>query len=74
MAQPNDTYVNQEHLRKDKINKLLRSEDGLILTAYVIELFNRVSSQLKTSRDTVDIHRYQGRLEAYEQILKLREE
>jgi hypothetical protein len=60
--------------QRERIAKLLRSDDGKELITKLVDLHQRTSNQLKTARDVIDIHRYQGRLEAYEQILNMKEE
>lgn len=64
----------EDQKQRSRIAKLLRSDDGKELIAKLVDLHQRASNQLKTSRDVIDIHRYQGRLEAYEQILNMKEE
>jgi hypothetical protein len=58
----------------DKIQRCLRSEDGKVLMVKLIEYYKRSDSQLKSARDTVDIYRYQGHLEALANVLKLEED
>lgn len=56
--------------RQDKILRCLRSEDGKAVVEWVTELCNRSVQQLKSVREPIDIGRHQGRVEAFEQILK----
>lgn len=63
-----------DQLNLERIRRCLTTEDGRVLVSWINGLFQRVSTQLRTSRETVDIHRYQGKLEAYDQILRVREE
>ncbi len=74
MTLPNDKPLNEEQMERDKISRCLRSDDGKVLTQRVAEYVRRCQLQLNTARDVVDIHRYQGQIQAYETILKLRED
>lgn len=60
--------------RDDKIKRCLRTDEGKELIDKIQDLCKRTTNQLKTARDVIDIHRYQGRLEAWEQILKMKED
>lgn len=71
---PNSKLQEQEETRISKIARGLRTEDGKALIEWILESHQRNSTQLKTNRETVDIYRNQGKLEALESILKLREE
>lgn len=71
---PNASLQQQEETRLSKIARCLRSEDGKALVEHILELHQRNSVQLKTNREPVDIYRNQGKIEALELILKLREE
>jgi hypothetical protein len=73
-GQPNDKPRSEERLLLDKIERCLRSEDGLVLINHIHHNLQQVQRQLNTARDPVDVHRYQGKIDAYETILKLREE
>jgi hypothetical protein len=70
----NDTFNKQEETRLNKITRGLRSDDGKELIEHLLELHQRISTQLKGNRDPIDIYRNQGKVEALELILKLREE
>lgn len=71
---PNDTLAAQHKAVDDKIQRCMRSDDGKVLIEKLLELHHMSSTQLKTAREVVDIYRYQGRIEAFELILKMREE
>lgn len=64
----------EEQKQHEKIQRCLRSDDAKALIEKIHDMCFRTMNQLKGSRDEVDIHRYQGRLEAWEQILKMKEE
>jgi hypothetical protein len=61
-----------EALRHDKIRRCLRSEEGQVFLADVYTNYKRALQQLKTVREPIDLGRYQGRVEALEQILKMK--
>jgi hypothetical protein len=73
-GQPNDKPRSEERIVLDKIDRCLRTEDGLTLISRIHYYINQAQNQLKTARDVIDIHRYQGQISAWETILKLREE
>lgn len=60
--------------QNERIQRCLRTDDGKELINKLLNFCFKTTNQLKTARDEVDIHRYQGRLEAYEQILKMKED
>jgi hypothetical protein len=63
-----------EDERLDKVRRCLRTDEGKELIAYLSDRLQRHHAQLKSSREILDIYRYQGRIEECETILKLREE
>jgi hypothetical protein len=65
---------NEETKRNERIMRCLRSEDGTALREKIMELVLRSINQLKTAREPIEIGRHQGRVEALEQILKMKEE
>lgn len=63
-----------EAKRLERIQRCLRSEDAKELIDKLNELNNRAITQLKSARELIDIARWQGKIEAFETVLKLREE
>lgn len=70
----NDALRKQEDVIADKIQRCLRSDEGKLLVERLLELHHQYSTQLKSNRELVDIHRNQGKIEAIEVILRMREE
>jgi hypothetical protein len=63
-----------EAVRRDKIRRCLQSEDGQVFLADVYVNYKRALQQLKSVREPIELGRYQGRVEALEQILKMKGE
>jgi hypothetical protein len=63
-----------EAAEASKIRNCLRSEDGTLFLNRVREQLDLDLSKMKKARDVVDFRFYQGRVDAWEKILFMKEE